>query len=43
EDGWCLGDGCSKGCSMVLCSGAVEGDVGLVTGVGGDGTVEDDG
>ncbi|GJS93229.1 hypothetical protein Tco_0800197 [Tanacetum coccineum] len=39
EDGWCSGDGCSKGCSMVSCSGAVEGDegsdVGSVTGVGG--------
>ncbi|GKF43612.1 hypothetical protein Tco_0130164, partial [Tanacetum coccineum] len=39
EDGWCSGDGCPKGCSMVSCSGAGEGDkgldVGLVTGVGG--------
>ncbi|GJU81066.1 hypothetical protein Tco_1283431 [Tanacetum coccineum] len=39
EDGWCSGDGCSKGCSMVSCSGAGEGDEGLdvgsVTGVGG--------
>ncbi|GJW68814.1 hypothetical protein Tco_0123238 [Tanacetum coccineum] len=39
EDGWCSDDGCSKWCSMVSCSGAVEGDegsdVGSVIGVGG--------